>query len=92
MNFVKTGKKPESEECLERYNMKDLLYEYIGIENPTYYQIEIFCKCISFINKKDNNFILNSKKVLEWTNLFTENIYSNFIKNSFKEKEKILIL
>jgi len=86
LNFAKTGKK--SEEDLESYKIKDFLFEYIGIENPSYYQIEIFCKCISFINKKDNNFILDSKKVFEWTKLFTESIYSNFIKNDFINEKK----
>ena len=87
LNFAKTGQK--SEEDLEANKIKDLLYEYIGIKNPSFYQIEIFCKCISFINKKDINFILDSKKVFEWTKLFTENIYSHFIiKNGFINKEK----
>ncbi len=81
LNYVNTGNKSEKDLPADR--IKDFLYKHIGIENPSYYQIEIFCKCISFINKKDINFNLDSQKVLEWTKLFTENIYSNFIKNGF---------
>ena len=86
LNFVKTVNK--FDEDLEAYKIKDFIYEHIGIENPSYYQIEIFIKCISFISRKNINFTLDSKKVFEWTKLFTENIYSNFIKNGFINEKK----
>ena len=71
---------------------KDLLFKYIKIEKPTYYQIEIFCKCIKSYqvndlseNKKDYEKIINSIQ------LFTLNPYSDFIVNR-KEGSLIDIL
>jgi len=49
---------------------KDLLFKCLNIENPTFYQIEIFCKCImsyNFQNLSDNEkneFFEKSKKII----------------------------
>ena len=70
---------------------KDLLYKYLKIKNPTFYQIEIFCKCImsyDFMNLNENEkneFLEKSTKIINSIKLFTQNPYSNFIIEENKE-------
>ena len=77
---------------------EDLLYKYISIENPTYYQIEIFCKCIKsyHFNELDrdneNIFLEKSEKIIKCIQLFTKNLYSDFIinKKEYKKEDSLI--
>jgi len=67
---------------------KDLLFKCLNIENPTFYQIEIFCKCIKSyqINSSNQNkFLEKAQKIIKCIKLFTQNPYSDFIIDEKKD-------